>query len=165
MAGDKLLSDFVGQIARNRETEAAVQPVDEGVHAHHLAVDIAERAAAIARVDRRIGLQVIRDRVAARREQFAPAFSADHAVGECVIELERRADGEGKLPHAHRVAVRELGHRQIRRLNLDDRDIRFFIGAHDFRLKLAAILELHIDAVGALPAHDSSYRCSRRPAR
>ena len=39
--------------------------------------------------------------------------------------------------------------RQIRRFDLDDSDIRLFIRAHDFRLKLAAILELHIDAVRA----------------
>ena len=51
LTGDELLSDLVGEIARNRETETAVQPVDEGVHADHLAVDIAERSAAIAGVD------------------------------------------------------------------------------------------------------------------
>ena len=108
LSGDELLADLVGQVARNRETEAAVQPVDERVHADHFAVDIAKRPAAVARIDRRVGLQIIRDRIAAGREQFAAAFPADHAVGESVIELERRADGKGELAHADGVAVARI---------------------------------------------------------
>ena len=64
-------------------------------------------------------------------EKFAPAFAADHAVGERVIELEGRADREGKLSDSHRVAVGQLHDRQIFRLDLDHRDIGLFIRADD----------------------------------
>ena len=42
-------ADFVHEVARNGETEAAVQSVDQRVHADDFSVDVAERAAAVAR--------------------------------------------------------------------------------------------------------------------
>ena len=65
--GNQLLADFVHQIARDGETEAAIEAVDERVHPDHFAVDVAERTAAVAGIDRGVGLQVIRDVVAAGR--------------------------------------------------------------------------------------------------
>ena len=105
LAGDQLLPDLIREVDRDREAETAIQSVDERVHARRPAIDIAERTAAVARINRSVGLQVVRDRIAAGRDQFAPAFPADHAVGEGVIELKRRADRERELPDAHRIAV------------------------------------------------------------
>src|SRR5207237_181661 len=112
LPGNQLLADFVGQVARNSEAKATVQSINQRVHADNLAVDVAERTARIPRINRSIGLDVIGNAVTAVGEQFAPAFSADHAVGESIIELKWRADGEGKLPNAHRIAVAHLHHRQ-----------------------------------------------------
>src|SRR6266436_2853165 len=76
------------------------------------------------------------------------AMAAHHAVGESVIKLERRADGERKLSYAHRIAVAQLDDGQIFRLDLDHRDIGLFICADDFRWKLAAIFQFYVDFVG-----------------
>ena len=132
MPGNQLFADFPNEIARNGETEPAIQTVDECVHPDHVSIDVAERTAAVAGIDRRIGLQVIRDRIPAIINQFAPAFAADHAVSESVIEPERRADGKGKLTHPHRFAVPELHDRQIARIDLDHSDIRLFIACRQF---------------------------------
>src|SRR4029453_12528774 len=113
LAGNQLLTDLVGQVAGNSEAEAAVQSIDQRVHANDFAVDVAERAPRVTGINRGIGLDVIRNAVTAVSEQFAPAFSADPAIGEGVIEFKWRADGEGKLPNAHRIAVAHLHHRQV----------------------------------------------------
>src|SRR5206468_8778220 len=149
LSGDQLLADLVREVDRDRETETAIQSVDQRVHADHSPVDVAQWTAAVARIDRRVRLQVIRDRVAAGRDQFAPAFPADDAVGERVIELERRAYSERELTHAHRIAVADLHRRQILRLDLDHRDVCLLIAAHELRGKLAAVLQLHLNLIRA----------------
>ena len=149
MAGDQLCANFFGDVNGNREAQAAVHPVDQRVHANHFAVDITERAAAVTRINRGVGLQIIRDRVAACLEQFAPAFAADHAIRECVIELEGCADCKRKLPHPYRVAVPKLDDRQIVRVDLDDGDVGFFIGADDPCGKRPPISQFHVDFVRA----------------
>ena len=101
-------------------------------------------------IDRRIGLQIIRDGIPGVIEQFVAAFAADHAESKSVIELERRADGESKLSDAHLIAVAEMDDRQIRRIDLDHSDIRLLVASDDLRLKLAAVLELHVDPVRAV---------------
>ena len=65
MTGDKFGADLFCHVNRNGETQSAIHAVDQRVHANHFAVDVAERAAAVARVDRRVGLQIIRNGVAA----------------------------------------------------------------------------------------------------
>src|SRR5215469_10733740 len=51
LPGDELSANLIHQITWNGETEATVQSIDKGVHAYNFAVDIAERATAVARVD------------------------------------------------------------------------------------------------------------------
>ena len=113
MAGDQLGADFFCHVNRNGEAQPAVHSVYQRVHPDHFAIDIAEWAAAVAGINRGVGLQVVRDGVAARLKQPAPPFAADHAVGKCVIEPEWRTDRKGELPNPHRVAIAELDDRQI----------------------------------------------------
>src|SRR5204863_6733671 len=108
LPGNQLLTNVVGEIAGNGKAKAAIQSVDQRVHADNLAVNVAERTTGIAGIDRRVGLEVIGNVIAAVTEQFASAFPADDAVGERVIELEWRADGEGELAHSHGVAIAHL---------------------------------------------------------
>src|SRR6059058_4825919 len=79
------LADFVGQVARNSEAKAAVQSINQRVHADDLAVDVAERTTGVTRINRGIGLDVIGNAVTPVGKQFAAAFTADHAIGESVI--------------------------------------------------------------------------------
>ncbi len=56
-----LVVDVLDDVARDREADplaAAGLGEDEGVDADHPALDVDERAAAVARVDRRVGLDV-----------------------------------------------------------------------------------------------------------
>src|SRR6266566_7428286 len=163
LAGDQLLTDFVGQVARNSEAKAAVQSINQRVHANDLAVDVAERAPRVTRINRGIGLDVIGDAVTAVSEQFAPAFSADHAIGEGVIEFKWRADGEGKLPNPHRIAVAHLNHRQVLGVDLDHRDVGLLVGADDFRRKFATIFQFNIDMLRSFDHVEISKDVSIRP--
>ena len=150
MTGDQLVADLFGHVNWDRKAKPTIQSVDQRVHSDHFAVDVAKRAAAVAGIDRGIGLQIIRDRVTARREQFAAPFAADDAVSKRIIELERRADCEGKLAHAHCVAVAELHDWQIFRVDFDHRDIGLLVRADDLGRKFAAILQFHLNFVGCL---------------
>src|ERR1700736_6733775 len=109
VSGNELVANFPGHVDGNGEAEAAIDPVDQRIHADHPAVDIAKRAAAVAGINRRVGLEIIRDGIAIGRVQFAATFAAHHTVSESVIEFERRADGKGELTHPDRVAIAELG--------------------------------------------------------
>ena len=57
--GDQLLTDFVGEVARNGEAQAAIQSINQRVHADDLAIDVAKRTARVPRINRRVGLNVI----------------------------------------------------------------------------------------------------------
>jgi hypothetical protein len=90
-AGENLVGDDAHQIARNGEADAHVAAAlaeDGGVHADHFAVQIQQRAAGIARVDRRIGLDEVFVIVDA---QAGAAGGADHAGGQRVRQAERVA--------------------------------------------------------------------------
>ena len=139
LSRDQLLADFVGQVARNSEAKAAVQSINQRVHADNLAVDVAERTARVSRIYRSISLDVIGNAVTPVGEQFAAAFTAHHAIGEGVIQFKWRPDGEGKLPNPHRVAVAHLRHRQVFGVDFDHRDVGLLISADDFRGEFAAI--------------------------
>src|SRR5881628_204657 len=103
MSGYELLPDLIRQVAWNRETETTVQSVDQGIHPDHLSIDVTERTAAVAWINRGVGLQVIRDGVTTCRNQFIPSFAANYAVGEGVIEFERSSDSKGELSNPHGV--------------------------------------------------------------
>src|SRR5439155_4888993 len=150
VAGDKFGADLLRHVNWDGETEPTVHPVDERIHADYFTVDVAERPAAVAWINRCVSLQIIRDRVAAGSEQFVPALAAHHPIGECVVELERRSNGEGKLTYPYAVAVAKLDDRQIFRLNLKNGDIGLLISAHDSGWEFSAISQFHVDFVSAL---------------
>src|SRR5207244_11786776 len=80
LSRDQLLADFVGQVARNSEAKAAVQSINQRVHADDLAVDVAERTTRVTRINRGIGLDVIGNAITHVREQLAAAFTDNHAT-------------------------------------------------------------------------------------
>ena len=58
-ARDQLLGDVLGEVDRDREADALAAGVDRGVDADRLAADVAQRAARVAEVDRRVGLDEV----------------------------------------------------------------------------------------------------------
>src|SRR5262249_2932568 len=75
--GNRVGANVVEPCARNSAPESGVDPFDRGIHPTPSAVDTATGTAAVAGVNRGIGLEIIRNIVAAGLEQFVPAFSAD----------------------------------------------------------------------------------------
>ncbi|VUD75082.1 hypothetical protein MET9862_05722 [Methylobacterium symbioticum] len=97
---------------------------DRRVHPDQPARGIEQRAAGIARIDRRIGLDHPGEFPPLPRRQ-APLQRADHAGGQRVVEAEGVADGEGRLANLqvrrgadgegrrHAADAAELEHREV----------------------------------------------------
>ena len=99
-----------GLVDRQRKADARGLGADRRVDANHLAARVYERAAAIAEVDRGVGLDVV---VQARVEELAPD-EADDANRHRMHVPERVADGAHPLTGAQLVGVTQRRHRQIR---------------------------------------------------
>ena len=127
----------------------AVDPVDEGVHADDLAVEVDQRSAGVAGVDRGVGLDVILVVVVRAEFELVAALGADDPGRERVVEVVRHADGAGQFAHAHGVAVGEFLDREVGGFDLDDRDVGFFIRAGQLGRKGAPVFELDGDPVRA----------------
>ena len=119
---------------RNRKTEtfaATTLCVNEGIDAKQMSIDIDQCSAAVAGVDRRVGLDVEHGAVGiglARK-------SAHHTKGDGVLETLRTANGEYKLslPRSTNVGQREI--RQIFRFYLDEGEIKIAIAADQPRVE------------------------------
>ena len=134
-------------VDRHREADAARARADRGVDADHFAARVDERSAAVAEVDRGVGLNVI---VQAHVEQL-PSEEADHADGDGVFVAERIADRAHPLAHPQRRGVAERRHGQPRlSVDLDQRDIGVRVGSDDARAHRAAVRQFHGDALGAI---------------
>jgi hypothetical protein len=115
------------QVVRgHREAEVLRRADDAHHHAHHLAARIHERPAAIARVDRRVGLQhgrALQARMHAHRAQ-------DPRRGR-PREPERRAEGDHALADAQLARIGELEGLEVGRCHLQEREIAVpVVGLH-----------------------------------
>ncbi len=111
----------LGGVDRDREADAdaaaaAAAGLDLGVDADHPAGRVEQRAARVARVDRRVGLQDVVDREAVGRRDLA-LQRGDHAGRQRAFEVERVADRVHRVADLSgaRVAERERVQRQRRR--------------------------------------------------
>src|SRR5205823_8247583 len=104
----KLRQDRAGQVDRHREADTAAAGTDRGVDPDDLAPRVDERAAAVAEIDGRVGLNVA---VEARVEEL-PADVADHADGDAVLVAQGIADRDDPFTHAERRGIAERRHRE-----------------------------------------------------
>ena len=98
-------------VDRDGKADAARTRADRRVDADHLAARVDQRPAAVAEIDRGVGLDVV---VEARIEQLA-ADEADHADGHRVLVAERVADRADPLADPQLVGIAERRLRQVRR--------------------------------------------------
>ena len=134
-------------VDRDGEPDVAGPRADRRVDADHFAARVDERPAAVAEVDRGVGLDVV---VEALVEQL-PSDVADDADGHRVLVGQRVADGAHPLADAQRVGIAERRRRKrLRALHLDQRDVGVRIRSDDMRAQRAAVGQLHGDPIGAL---------------
>src|SRR6185295_9613098 len=96
--GDDLLGrvDGHGEADADAALAAAAAGRDLGVDPDHLPGRVDERAARVARVDRRVGLQHVVDLEVVGRLDRA-LYGRDDAGGEGAFETEGIADGDGRI--------------------------------------------------------------------
>src|SRR5260221_7273017 len=154
-----LRNDLVVHTDRGRgrqcEADALVTTAagdDGGVDADHFSGQIDQRAAGVAGVNRRVGLQESLELVSGAADARA-IFRADGSRGDRSLQSEGTADGQHPIADLHAVGVAELGRRQVLvGFNLDDRQVGIFINADNFRglLRLVVAVQLHLDLGGML---------------
>ena len=109
------------------------------------ALQIHERAAGIARIDRRIGLNEVLIRLGI---VVGAAERADDAGGHRVTERKRIADREHEVADFGLTRVRERHFDEIFRVDLQHRHIGGFVAADDLRLELPIVEQRDGDLVG-----------------
>jgi hypothetical protein len=154
---DELLHDLAREVDRDREAVAHVEAGlggDGGVDADHLAAHVHQRAARVAGIDGRVGLDEVRDaQVGARQPIQRTALRADDARGDGERQAfaERVADGQHPLADLLLVAVAQGRRLQVvHALDLEHGDIGVGIGAHHLRAELTPVEQAHRDPVGVL---------------
>ena len=137
-----------GRIDRHGQTEP--DPGDRRVDADDPPGRIGQRAAGVARVERRVGLDDVLDEAARTTvtRGHRPAEGRDDAGGHGPGEAERVADGDDQLPDPQPGGVTER-RRDRRAVDADDGQVGQRIATDDPELALRAIDEGGAALVGA----------------
>ena len=98
-----MVADLTGNVDRNGKTQAAIDAIDQGIHADDFSIDVAKGAAAIAGIDGGVGLNVFLIGLAGSK--FVAALGADDSDRKRVGQIVGRTDGKSELPDPDGVAV------------------------------------------------------------
>ena len=143
----QLVGDVQRDIDRDGEGqahEAAGTGEDLRVDADHFALQVQQRTAGVARVDRHVGLD---EGYVALVRQATP-LGTDDTGGDRVIEAERRTDGQDPFAHFQLVRIAQFQGRQVLRLDLQHRHVAARVRADQLGLVLATVGQAHQDLVG-----------------
>ena len=144
---DDLLRDPLGQVDRNRKTQAATWGrADRCVDADHLTGGIDQGAAAVAGVHRCIGLDV--GNPLAVTDRIEAADGADDAGRHGVVQAEGIADGNGPFPRLELVGVAQGRHRQVVGHHFHHRHVGEGVGAENLALETASVRQGHRHLIG-----------------
>ena len=110
------------------------------------ALGVHQRAAAVAGVDRGVGLEEVLVHVALGH----PVLGADDALGHGLADAEGIAHGEHHVADGDFAAVGERQRGQVIRLDLDERDIRLRVGADEFGDQVPSVGQRDADLGGVL---------------
>lgn len=122
----------------------AAAAVDGGVDADQFAGRIHQRAAGIARIDGRIGLDEVADRADARR--FA-ANRPDHAQRHRLADAKRVADRQHQIADACLPVVTQRDGRHLRKVDAQQRQVGERIAADQPGVGAAPVAQRHLDFV------------------
>src|ERR1039457_5427988 len=126
------------QLDGNRKSEALAEGDLHVRHAHDFAGEIEERAAAVAGIDLRAGLQI----------QFAlklARLGAQNALRDGAFEAERTADGKHAVADIERIRAAERDGLELRRvlvLDVQQRKVVKFIDGDDLDLLVSLAVKL-----------------------
>ena len=112
-----------------------------------MSIGIDQRAAGIARVDRRIGLDEIFEGIDA---EMIAAQRRHDAHRDGLSDAERIADREHDIAHLRTVELRQRDRWQVLQVDLHDGEIGLGIGADQFASTLAPVGKRDFDFVGRL---------------
>jgi hypothetical protein len=132
----------------NGEADADVASAarqNRGVHTHQFAAEIDERAAGVAGIDRRIGLNEVLVHIAAAGIDACAAECADDAGRHGVLKTERIADRYDEIANLRFAGVAQRNVHEIRRFDLEHCDVRGLVAADDFRLDRAVVEQRDVD--------------------
>ena len=128
------------QVGRNGEADAliAFRPVrqDGGVDADQFAAVVDQRAAGVAGVNRRVGLNEV---LILFDAQAGAALGADDSHGYRLADAERIAHGDGVIADARFAGIGEHDRGQVGGVDLQYRDIDLRVGSDDFGLEFALV--------------------------
>src|ERR1019366_5408369 len=133
-AAHQLILDVQRDINGYRERHphvAAAAAVDLRIDADHLTLEIEQRAARVAGIHGRIGLNEGHERAAAVVRQ-RPSDRTDHARGHAILETERRTDRDRPLPGPDACRVAEAHDGQAGCGYLDQCHVAALVDADDF---------------------------------
>src|SRR5690606_15400704 len=146
---DELRGDSPGKIDRDREAvprEEARRARDRGVDPDDVALEVDERPARVAGVDRRVGLDEVLERrgpdLSVHRRAEDPdraADGADDAGGDAELEAERAAQREDPVAEGERLRVAQRRDGEVVRLDPQDGDVGARIPRDDLRLELTTV--------------------------
>ena len=150
MAGGRELGQHrLGEVDRDREADAhraAALRHDRGVDADRLAARVDEWPAAVARIDRRIGL----DEVVVRALTDHAPLGADDAGRDGLLETVRVADRHDGFAHLEPRRVAEGNDGEPLGVDLQEHQIRPGIATQHRGGQLAAVGQRHPDVLGAV---------------
>ena len=145
---DQVGHHLAGDRRRGGEADAlpvAVRGQNGGVDADQVATGVDQRAAGVAAVDGRVGLDEILEGGDA---QMGAAGGADDAHGHGLAHAQRVADGQHHVADAHRLRAVQFDLRQVFQGDLQQRQIGFRVGAHHPRRGVPAVAQGHQDLIG-----------------
>ena len=131
LAGDRLGHDRPGDVDRDGEADAVAVRGDGGVDADDIAAGVEQRPARVARVDRRVGLDEVGQRLVVVGRDRAALGRHDAAGDRVRIGAQRAADRDDQLADLERVGLADRGRRQARGVDLDDREVGQGVDAVD----------------------------------
>ena len=134
--------DFHGDINRNREREPHVTPgtgENLGINTNDFTVQVQQRTARVARVDRHVGLDK-RHIVTAPALQAA-AGGADNTGRHTHLEIKRGSNRDHPFTGFEVLGAADLDRRQVLRFNFDQRKVRKWISPDHFRLAFTPIAQ------------------------
>src|SRR5579885_286415 len=147
--GDQVIENGLGGVDRDGKANAGVLAdigEDHGIDADHFTVPVHERAAGVAGVDGRVGLDRFVDGCAVGL--FHRANGTDDAASHGSCQAEGIADGIDLLPDLKVLRVAQHGGSQVGSIDLDDCQIMRRIAADHGGAELFAVVHGDFDLAG-----------------